>query len=187
MNLGRHLAKSDGQTVRTVATVALTPGLSLTDSLTDLRAFSGLSMRAQIGFHHLTINPARQWTTAQRDEAVQRILTELGAADHPWLLVEHSGKKRALPGGDAAHWHLAVAHVGADGKALDMRSSYARLEAVARACEHDFGEPLTPSRRPAAVIGRLRRAGREDVAQRLERTAIAAEAPQNRTPMPTSD
>ena len=109
----------------------------------------------------------------QRDEAFRRILAELDARDHAWVAVEHAGKARATSDATSTHWHLVVAHVGGDGRALNLSGSYARLEAVARACERDFGEPATRSRRAAAVAVHLTRMGRADVAKTLWREAVA--------------
>jgi len=177
--LARHLAKSTRQTVRIASSSRLTPGLALAPALDDIRRSVALSLRAAIGFHHITINPARLWSQAQRDEAARRILAELGATGHAWMLVEHSDKARAMPGGSPAHFHLVVAHVGPTGRALDTRQSFARLEAVARACEVDFGERITPSRRATAVATRLRRMGRADVAAMVQASG-------RRTPTPRS-
>jgi hypothetical protein len=66
-----------------------------------------------------------------------------------------------------------IAHVGPGLRALDLSYSYAELEAVRASLEIDFDEPLTPSRRSAAIAARLRRDGREAVAERVEAAAPA--------------
>ncbi|MGO8739148.1 LPD7 domain-containing protein [Rhodoblastus sp.] len=151
----------------------------MNEIMDDLRRSLALSPRANVGFHHVTVNPGRSWTAAQRDDAIRHVLNELGATSHAWAAVEHSGKTRAMAGGDSTHFHLIVAHVGPDGRALDMRGSYARLEAVARTCEVDFGEQLTHSRRPAAVARHLSRIGRSDVAAALTSGASSANLPRS--------
>lgn len=166
-NLAAHLTKTRGQTVSVAAISGLTPGLTLTTALADLRRMTAMSKKAEIGFHHITLNSAQEWTSEQRDQAISRVLGELGAASHAWLLVEHGEKARATPDRTNRHWHLVLAHVGPEGRALDMRDSYMRLEAVARTCEYDFAEPMTPTRRPKAVARRLSKLGREDVRQAL--------------------
>lgn len=162
--LAAHLSKTKGQMARIVESSGLAPGLGIAAALEDLRRMMALSKRSMVGFQHLTINPAIGWSEGQRDEAIRRVLAELGAADHAWTLVEHAEKERACSGGAPTHWHLVVAHVGPTGRALNMRDSFGRLEAVARSCEADFGEPLTPTRRASAVARHLGRMGREDVA-----------------------
>lgn len=162
--LAIHLSKSKGQRTRIVQSFGLAPGLGIAAALVDLRRAMALSKRSSVGFQHLTINPASIWSADERDEAIRRVLAELGALDHAWTLVEHAEKERASSGGAPTHWHLVVAHVGPTGRALDMRDSFARLEAVSRLCEVDFGEPLTPTRRASAVARHLGRMGREDVA-----------------------
>lgn len=176
--LAAHLAKTHGQTTTIARSSGLTPGLSIAGALSDLRRMTALSPRAKVGFHHLSINPASEWTSAQRDEAISRVLKELGASENAWLLVEHAEKARAAPGGANRHFHFVLAHVGPHGRALDMQHSYIRLEAVARTCEHDFREPITPSRHPKAVASILAAMGREDVARTM-RAAQPASAPRS--------
>jgi hypothetical protein len=168
-NLARHLGKTNGQRVRVFASRGLTPGLTLAQMLGDLRRLSDQSGRARVGFHHLTLSPgAVDWTREQTAEAVRRILAELGAASHAWILIEHADHARAAPGGASTHYHLVVAHVGPDGKALRLSQSYARLEAVARTLEQDNGESLTPGRHGRAVSTHLCRMGRRDVVAALD-------------------
>jgi len=169
-NLAAHLLKRSGQSVRVVASQGLIPGLTLAESLADLRRISAASTRAQIGFHHLSLNPAKSWNLEQTEEAVRRVLTELGAETHAWTLVEHSDKRRASGYADA-HFHLAIAHVGPEGRALRMSQSFARMEAVARTIEADFDEPITRSRRSSSVARHLKRMGRADVILALAKTS----------------
>lgn len=119
--------------------------------------------RASIAFQHITINPKYNLSEQERDLAVSRILEVLDAEEHGYVLVEHF-KKRASPGRADHHFHLVIAHVGPHLRALDMSHSYARLEAVARCLEVDFGEELTPTVRPEAVAYFARGMGRDDVA-----------------------
>ena len=122
--------------------------------------------RASIAFQHITINPKYNLSEQQRDLAVSRVLEALGAEKHGYVLVEHF-KKRASPGRADHHFHLVLSHVGPHLRALDMSHSYARLEAVARCLEVDFGEELTPTVRPEAVAYFARAIGRDDVADRV--------------------
>src|SRR5690606_27704210 len=107
---------------------------------------------AQVACHHVTISPRSRLSDEQRDEAVSRILAAFDAEDHAYVLWEHDEKTRATEGGSEQHFHLVYAHIGDDLLALDDRQSFAKLEAVARTLEVDFGESLTPSRRTSAVV-----------------------------------
>ena len=119
--------------------------------------------RASIAFQHITINPKHNLSEQQRDQAVSRVLEILDAEEHGYVLVEHF-KERRVRDRAGHHFHLVLAHVGPDLKALDMSHSFARLEAVARSLELDFGEELTPTVRPEAVAYFARGMGRDDVA-----------------------
>jgi len=164
-NLVRHLEKTAGQTTRLVAM----DNLAARDLREGLQAMEILrdGSRAEVAFHHITISPRHRLTDEQRDEAVARILTALKAEDHPWVLIEHDEKQRASEGGADHHFHLAVGHVGLDLRALNMSGSYARLEAVARSLELDWGEELTQTRRHAAVALQAAEMGRDDVAEAI--------------------
>ena len=78
----------------------------------------------------------------------------------PRTMLTSSGstREKARRGADVdQHFHLVLAHVGPDGKALRDSNSYRKLEAVARTLEVDFGHALTASRRTAAVAAELER------------------------------
>lgn len=163
--LGAHLNKQIAQESRVVA-IENAPCRDADEALRYMQALRDGS-RATTAFHHVTISPRGPLTDAQRDEAVCRVADALGAADHAFILWEHSEKRRAAPGGADRHYHLVLSHVGPSGRALDDSNSYRRLEAVARSLEIDFGERLTHSRRTAAVADELRRSGRDDVADAI--------------------
>ena len=170
-NLQAHLEKSVDQEARVVGI----GGVALSHADDALRYMEAMrdGSRAEVAMHHVTISPTRPLDAGERDEAVRRVLAAMGAEDHPWILWEHSEKARATPDGCTQHFHLVVGHVGPDGKALDDRSSYLRLEAVARSLEVDLGEAVTHSRRSEAVAKYLRQLGRDDVA-----AAVMAVAPE---------
>lgn len=138
---------------------------------TPCRAMRAMEMmrdasRASIAFQHITINPKHSLSEQQRDLAVSRVLEALGAEKHGYVLVEHFKERHVRDRADH-HFHLVLAHVGPDLKALDMFHSFARLEAVARSLEIDFGEELTPTSQPKAVAYFARGMGRDDVADRI--------------------
>lgn len=163
-NLKAHLSAQIDQVSRVVEIGSV--GLShADDALAYMEAMRDGS-RATVAMHHISISPLHRLDDAQRDEAVRRVLSAMGAEDHAWVLWEHEGKARSERAADQ-HFHLVVGHVGPDGKALDDSMSYFHLEAAARSLEHDFGEPFTPSRRTTAVAAILRENGRSDVADRL--------------------
>lgn len=168
-HLGRQVDQH-ARVVRVGAPVATTPeALRYMEALRD-------GSRATVAYHHISLSPSKPLTDDQRDEAVARILSAMDAEDHAHVLWEHSGKPRR--GGQTdTHYHIVVAHVGPDGRALDDGRSYVCLEAVARSLEMDFGQSLTPSRRTGAVAAELERTGRPDVAA-LVRDEAPPEPPQ---------
>lgn len=158
-----HLSKEQGQRSRVVHVAA--PTATAPEALAYMSALRDGS-RATVAYHHVSLNPSAPLTNEQRDEAVARVLSALGAEDHAHVVWEHAGKARR--GGDVdTHYHVVVGHVGPDGKALEDRRSYARLEAAARSLELDFGHDLTLSRHTAAVAAELDRIGRPDVAAKV--------------------
>jgi hypothetical protein len=163
-NLKAHLSKELDQVSR-VAAIGNVP-LSDADSVLAYMEAMRDGSRATVAMHHIAISPLTRMNEAQRDETVRRILGAMGAEDHAWILWEHDGKARTARAADQ-HFHLVIGHVGPDGLAIDDGHSYARLEAAARSLEHDFGEPLTPSRRTGVVAAILREHGRPDVADCL--------------------
>lgn len=163
-NLKAHLTKSVGQVARVVA-IGNVPLSDADAALAYMEAMRDGS-RATVSMHHVAISPLHRLDGEQLDETVRRILAAMGAEDHAWVLWEHDGKARSERAADQ-HFHLVVGHIGPDGKALDDGWSYLHLEAAARSLEHDFGEPLTASRKTISVAAILRGNGRHDVADRL--------------------
>jgi hypothetical protein len=164
-NLIKHLDKQVGQTSRVVA-IGNVPLANADDVMAYMEAMRDAS-RATVSCHHVSISPRNSLTDAQRDEAVRRILAAMDAKDHAFVVWQHSGKPRVDADVADDHYHVVVAHIGPDGKALSDQKSYVRMEAAARALEVDFGEPLTHSRKTKAVTAELRRIGRDDVADML--------------------
>jgi hypothetical protein len=169
-NLIAHLNKQTGQTSRVVA-IGNVPLANTDDVMAYMQTMRDAS-RATVSCHHISISPRNRLTDDQRDEAVRRILAGLGAEDHAFVVWRHSGKPRADAEVADDHYHVVVAHIGPDGKALSDRRSYVRMEAAARAMEADFGESITHSRKTKSVAAELRRIGRDDVADLLIAPAI---------------
>jgi hypothetical protein len=164
-NLIAHLNKQDGQASRVIA-VGNVPLGNADDAMRYMETLRDAS-RATVSCHHISISPRSRLTDTQRDEAVRRILVAMDAADHAFVVWRHSEKPRADADVTDDHFHVVVAHIGPDGKALSDARSYVRVEAAARAMEADFGEALTHSRKTKAVAAELRRIGRDDVADML--------------------
>jgi hypothetical protein len=164
-NLLAHLNKQFHQTSRVVR-IGGVPVSNADDAVRYMQVMRDAS-RASVACHHVSISPRVRLTAEQIDDAVQRILVALGAEDHAYVLWKHSEKPRADADVADEHYHLVIAHVGPDGRALDDSWSYVRMEAAARSLEVDFHEPLTPSRMTKSVIKELRRLGRDDVADML--------------------
>jgi hypothetical protein len=167
-----HLEKTESGQVVDIIRIAGSPASDMAGAFADFERIRDGS-RATIAFQHLPLSPGRPWTAAERDTAVDRILAALGAEHHGYVLVAHRNKPRARGEAGDEHFHLVIAHVGPGLRALDLSYSYAELEAVRASLEIDFDEPLTPSRRSAAIAARLRRDGREAVAERVEAAAPA--------------
>lgn len=158
-----HLSKEQGQRSRVVHIAAPTATApEALDYMSTLRD----SSRATVAYHHITLSPDTPLTDEQRDEAVARVLAALGAEDHAHVVWEHSEKGRRGRDVDT-HYHIVAGHIGPDGLALDDGRSYVRLEAAARALEHDFGHRLNLGRKTAAVAAELECTGRADVAARV--------------------
>jgi len=169
-NLIAHLNKQDGQASRVVV-IGNVPLGNTDDAMRYMETLRDAS-RATVSCHHVSISPRKRLTDAQRDDAVRRILTAMGAEDHAYVVWRHSGKARADADVSDDHFHVVVSHIGPDGKALSDARSYVRIEAAARTMEVDFEEAITHSRKTKAVAAELRRIGRDDVAALLIAPAI---------------
>ncbi|POR40928.1 hypothetical protein [Methylobacterium sp. V23] len=166
-----HLEKTEFGQVVDIIRIAGSPASDMAGAFADFERIRDGS-RATIALQHLPLSPGRPWTAAERDTAVNRILAALGAEHHGYVLVAHRNKPRARGEAGDEHFHLVIAHVGPGLRALNLSYSYATLEAVRASLEVDFSEPLTPSRRSPAIAARLRRGGREAVAERVEAAAL---------------
>ncbi|TXM87547.1 hypothetical protein FV219_25815, partial [Methylobacterium sp. WL122] len=165
-----HLEKTEAGQVVEVIRIAGSPAGDMGGAFADFERIRDGS-RATIALQHLTLNPGQPWTAAQRDRTVARILKALGGEAHGFVLVAHRNKPRSCGTAGDEHFHLVIAHVGPDLRALRLSCSYAELEAVRASLEVEFNEPLTPTRRSAAIAVRLRRDGRDAVAEQVEAAA----------------
>jgi hypothetical protein len=164
-NLLAHLNKQFRQTSRVIRIDGV-PVSNADDAMAYMQAMRDAS-RATVACHHISISPRTRLTNEQINEAVQRILSAMGAEDHAHILWKHGEKARTAADVADEHYHLVVGHIGPDGRALSDSMSFVRLEAAARSLEVDFNEPLTPSRMTKSVAAELRRIGRHDVADML--------------------
>lgn len=173
-----HLQKTSSDQVVELIRIKGSPACEMAEAFADFERIRDGST-AKVALQHLTVNPGRPWAAAQRDEAVGRILRALGAERHGHVLIAHRNKPRARGESGDEHFHLVIAHVGPTLGALDLSHSYAELEAVRASLEFDFGEPLTPSRRSAAIAKRLRRDALIAVAERVEAAALVQALPRS--------
>lgn len=169
-----HLSKQDDQMSRVLRISA--PASSANEALSYMQALRDCS-RATVAFHHISLSPSQPLNEVQRDKAITRVLAALGADDHAHVVWEHAGKARRGRNVDV-HYHVIVGHIGPDGRALDDRQSYIKLEAAARTLEFDFGHDHVASRRTEAVATLLERVGRPDVAVQL-RDSLPRELPKS--------
>lgn len=166
--LAAHLSNTTYQSVSISKSFGVVAANSLHDQLIDLAASRYLSKKANIGIQHITINPRIIINSNQKDRLIDAIRKEFNAENHAYVLVEHSGKTRARLGGSTIHYHLLIAHVSPNGKALNISHSYDRLEAIARSAEYSIeGGHLTPSRRRAKVAVHLDRRKEHQVAAKV--------------------
>ncbi|MDX8480785.1 hypothetical protein RFN28_20290 [Mesorhizobium sp. VK24D] len=89
-----HLSRQDNQRSRVIEIAApvVTDEAAALDYMSALRDGS----RATVAFHHLSLSPSQPLTHEQRDEAVARVLSALGAEDHARVVWEHAGKGRRV-------------------------------------------------------------------------------------------
>ena len=132
-----------------------------------MQAEAGVNGRVTRPVYHLVLSfdVGDRPSPATMARVADRVLGELGLAEHQALLVAH--RDRAHP-----HLHLMVnrVHPGT-GKAWDTGHDYARIERVLRAVEQEFGLRAVPGRHspartpaPAREMAAHAPVGRADVA-----------------------
>ncbi len=132
--LGWHLQRRDTNELVTVRELRGVLASDLTEALDSL-AMMGAGAKSQRPLYHANIDWRHDevLTEAQKDRAVDRLAVELGLADQPRLVVEHTKAGRA-------HLHAVFLRIDpATGKAISDSHNYRRHEIVARDLEREFG------------------------------------------------
>lgn len=120
---------------------------------------------------HVMMNPreGEQLDDAQWRRAWEAYEAEYGLQGQPYVEVEH------VKGG-RTHRHRAYYRIDDDGKAINASWNKARDEKVARCLEHDFGHQMTKGAHNERVAAQLRKEGRLDVLDWMNRGGAREEA-----------
>ncbi|WP_456674837.1 hypothetical protein [Bradyrhizobium sp. RDM12] len=122
--------------------------------------------RAEIAYWHLYVSPRKTLTAAEAAKAVELVVTEFKAHDHPLMVFAHNDKPRA--GGGANHLHLLMGHVSPiTFRALDMRHHAPRLHKVMALAAYLIEGKAVPSRWQKSIVETLRADGQDHVADWL--------------------
>jgi hypothetical protein len=163
-NLARHLGRRDDNEAVDIIDPA---GLAASDIASALAAMQRLASKPNAAaFHHLSLSPGVDQSDADLRADARRVLSEMGAEDHAFVIVRHM--KPSVAGRATSHVHLIVSHWGLSGKALNDGWLRLRLERLAREIEFDRCHPLTAGRHDKAIMKALRNKGRHDVADALQ-------------------
>ena len=108
--------------------------------------------------YHISLNPDQDISKAQWSHAWDMYEKEYGLSDYPYIEVTHTKKNRS-------HQHRIYERVDPETeKALNLSFTKIRNEKVARILEFEFEHELTVGKHNRAVMTRLGKEGREDVA-----------------------
>ncbi len=163
VNLARHLSRRDDN--ESIAVIQ-TGGLASSDIESALAAMRRLAPKpTAAAFHHIAMSPAAEESDEELRADARRVLDEMGAHEHAFVIVRHV--KPSAAGRATSHAHLVISHWSLNGKALDDGWLRLRLARLAREIEFDRGHPLTAGRHDKAIMKALRERGRNDVASAL--------------------
>ncbi len=135
----------------------------------DLRDWQGDSQAARVTYaiRHFIVAPKEPITREQARRVGELLAGEFEFDEARSFLVEHA-KPRAAPDAFDVHWHLCVPEVDVvSGKVLSSSHDRARHEFIARIAEVEFGHQVTPGAHDRAILARLRREGRNNLADIL--------------------
>lgn len=124
---------------------------------------------------HFIVAPGHPASREQMLYVVESLAHEFRVNPETAIIVEHRKSKADATLFDR-HLHVIVPEIDAvTGKSLSTSHSYARQEKVARAAEVVLCHPITSGKHNAAVLAALRREGRADLADAIDR-ALATQA-----------
>ena len=119
---------------------------------------------ATFAFRHWIIAPSTDTSRQQAIQLVGMLAVEFHFDPDQCVLVEHE-KPRAIESAFNRHWHLCVREIDpTSGRSLSSSYDHPRHEFISRVAEWTFGHPFTSGAHDRAVLARLRREARIDVA-----------------------
>ncbi|MCP9319147.1 hypothetical protein KBX73_05020 [Acetobacter persici] len=119
------------------------------------------------GFVHFKINPKDLLPPEAVSQEFTALAGEYGFALEDAVIVSHT-KPRADGVSSHQHYHLIAPYVDAQGKALNLRHSYARNEKLGRLSELRTGQKLTQGQHNRAVYYRLLAEGKVREAEQVK-------------------
>lgn len=122
---------------------------------------------ARYSVRHWIIAPLEPTTHEQMLGVIGLLAREFDFDTSRAVIIEHK-KTRATAGVFDKHWHLCVGEVDPiSGKVLSTSHDHARHEYVARLAEFDFGHMFQLGAHHRSVLARLRKEGRDAIADAL--------------------
>jgi hypothetical protein len=170
--LAIHLAKLEDNESIAIRTHGLSAE-TIADAITELRLMS-LGSRSRTPLIHAWASPSTTYSEADWECHRAAFEEEFGLEGHPCVEVFHI--KLGHGGRVARHVHRVYLRLDPEGRAIRTSFSAIRQEKVSRISEVMAGERLTPGCFNKAVIARLQREGRHDVAGAMIRAGLGEDA-----------
>lgn len=143
---------------------------SIADALAELRSMAWGSRTAK-PLIHAWASPSRTYSNIDWEKHRTEFEREFNLEGSPCLEVFHT--KFGKGGRAASHVHRVYLRLDVEGKAIPISYSAMRQEKVSRVAEYSSGERLTSGRFNTAVIARLIKEGRRDVADAMVRAGLS--------------
>ncbi|HEY0919528.1 LPD7 domain-containing protein [Devosia sp.] len=166
--LAAHLGKlGDNETI-TIRTHGLSAD-TIDDAIAELRLM-GLGRSTRKPLIHAWASPSVVYAETDWEHHRTAFEREFGLEGFPCLEVFHH--KLGQGGRTVRHGHRVYLRIDADGNAVRTSHSAIRQEKVSRIAEFEAGERLTSGCFNQSVVARLRRDGRYDVADAMQRAGL---------------
>jgi len=167
--LASHLARTSENELIFLRTHGLSAE-SIADALAELRSMAWGSRTAK-PLIHAWASPSRTYSNIDWEKHRTEFEREFNLEGSPCLEVFHT--KFGKGGRAASHVHRVYLRLDVEGKAIPISYSAMRQEKVSRVAEYSSGERLTSGRFNTAVIARLIKEGRRDVADAMVRAGLS--------------
>lgn len=167
--LGSHLGKLDDNETISFRTVGLS-ACTIVDAISEMMLMA-TGCRTTKPLIHAMASPSISYNEADWALYWDAFETEFGLHGHPYLEVRHL--KYGKGGRTAEHAHRVYLRIDIDGRAIRTSHSAIRQEKISRIAEHLAGERFTSGCFNRAVIARLRREGRAEIADAMVRAGLA--------------